>query len=164
MKTIQIKLYPYEELSDKAKDRALKDWNETNDDPFMQSHMINLLKEKLDERKIKYDADSIDVRYSLSHSQGDGFMFIGTLEDELGNPIKITHDGRYYHKYMREIDYHVGSEAKWAAFEKIYNAICDEMERAGYDHIEYQTSAELFGQECESNGWLFEEDGAMRND
>lgn len=52
MKTKTINLYEYNELAPAAKERALAEWNEHNDDPFMQEHMINLLTEKLDERGI----------------------------------------------------------------------------------------------------------------
>lgn len=158
-----ITLYQYSELSDKAKKKALADWNETNDDPFLQSHMINILKEKLEERGIEYDVDSIDVRYSLSNNQGDGFMFEGTLYDGRGCEIKIKHSGHYYHKYSRDIDYPAASEREYAYFEKVYNSICDEMERMGYDEIEYEQSEENFIGVCEANEWTFREDGTLEN-
>ena len=161
MKKKTITLYEYSELSKEAQEKALAKWNETNDDPFMQSHMINLLKEKLEERKIKYDTDSIDVRYSLSYCQGDGFMFEGKLEDDRGRTITIKHSGHYYHKYSRDIDYPAASERDYAYFEKRYNKICDEMEQLGYDHIEYQESEENFEQVCEANEWTFRKDGTL---
>jgi hypothetical protein len=135
--------------------------------------MINLLKEKLDERGLKYDSDSIDVRYSLSYSQGDGFMFLGTFYDTAGCPIAVKHEGRYYHKYSREIiqkkcgeygddDAPYGGPAG-EEFKQMYEDICDEMEIIGYEHIDESESAEAFGEQCEANGWTFEEDGTMRN-
>lgn len=163
MKQITINLYNYEELEPKAQARALSDYNEHNDDPLMQSHMINLLKEELDERHIKYDVDSIDVRYSLSHCQGDGFMFEGTLYDERGSVIKIKHSGRYYHSHSKEIDYEGASEREYQNFEAVYQAICKKMEQAGYDHVEYEQSEENFIGVCEANEYTFEADGKMRN-
>lgn len=175
MKEITIKVYPYEELNDKAKERALADWNENNNDPFMQSHMINLLGEELDERGIKYGkhytAQDPDVRYSLSHCQGDGFMFVGEFEFK-GYLVRVSHsDPHYYHKYTAQMDWpeFVGEE-KEAEEEKIaeewleiYRAICDEMEEKGYQHIEWITSEEHFAEECEANEWMFEANGEMRN-
>lgn len=163
MKTKTINPYSYDELSKEAKERALRDWNETNDNPLMQSHMINVLKEKLEERKIKYDVDSIDVRYSLSNCQGDGFMFEGILYDDKDRIIKIKHVGRYYHSYSKEIDYPEASERDYANFEKVYQSICKEMEQIGYDEIEYQQSEEYFKEECEANDYTFEESGKMNN-
>lgn len=173
MKTKIIELYEYSELSLEAKEKALAKWNETNDDPFMQSHMINMLKEKLDEYGIKYDADSLDVRYSLSSSQGDGFMFIGTLT--WGKyTIYIKHGGGHYyhsnsaHIEMQETDnlgFHMDEEHKDVKmFDALYHEICKEMERIGYDEIEYQTSAEAFEQACEANSYTFREDGTMENE
>lgn len=171
MKTKTITLYEYAELSPEAKERALNDWNEYNDDPMMQSHMINLLKEELEERGIKYDENSIDVRYSLSHCQGDGFMFEGELE--WGKyTIYIKHSGLYYHSYsktveMQETDnlgFHIEDEKDEAEFEALYQEICKKMERIGYDHIEHITSEESFIEECNANGYTFREDGTMENE
>lgn len=165
MKIKSVSLYEYAELSPEAKKKALEKWNETNDDPLMQSHMINVLKEKLDERSIKYDTDSIDVRYSLSSCQGDGFMFIGkvkygTLE------VEIKHGGgRYYHEYSADFDYlnDEPSEKEMADFEVMYRSICKEMERIGYDEIEYAESAENFENVCNANKYLFRKDGTLES-
>lgn len=172
MKTKTIELYEYSELSDKAKEKALQEWNEHNDDPFMQSHMINLLKEKLEERGIKYDVDSIDVRYSLSSCQGDGFMFIGTLYYK-GEQVDIEHgDHHYSHMYTARFTWpeFVGEEKEEAEeklageFTEEYRAICKEMERIGYDHIDHITSEESFIEACDANEYTFREDGTMENE
>jgi hypothetical protein len=173
MKTITLELYSYDELSNEAQERALRDWNEDNNDPFMQSHMINLLTEKLDERGIEYGRaigeQDPDVRYSLAHCQGDGFMFEGGFKWD-GYTVRVKHSGHYYHKYSRTMEIfdadgeEVDPDSKGA--QKImdeYNAICDEMETLGYDHIEWITSEENFREACEANEYTFEANGAMRN-
>lgn len=167
MKTKTINLYEYSELSDLAKKKALYDWNETNDDPYMQPHMINLLKEKLDERGIKYDTDSINVYYSLSYCQGDGFMFEGILQWK-GTEVHIKHQGHYYHSNSKQVSWYdkEGNEcdpAREASFEKMYQEVCKEMEDRGYEHIEWITSAEVFEETCYANEWTFREDGKMEN-
>lgn len=170
MKTKTITLYDYSELSPAAKEKALQQWNEYNDDPFMQSHMINLLKEELEERGIQYDIDSIDVRYSLSHCQGDGFMFEGHLTWN-GYTVKIKHQGHYYHSYSKSVEMykvHDGQEIEpteedAAAFEEVYQEICTKMEQTGYNHIEYITSEESFIEACDANGYTFRENGIMEN-
>lgn len=174
MKTKTIELYEYSELSQKSKDKARAVWNETNDDPFMQSHMINVLKEKLDERGIKYDTDSIDVRYSLSSCQGDGFMFEGIFsfptetEKEGGQwkryEVRVKHSGRYYHSNSKTVEVEHDNETVEKEFEVVYQEICKEMERIGYDEIEYQQSEENFEQACEVNEWTFRKDGTMENE
>lgn len=164
MKIATIALYEYSELSEKAKQKALDTWRETNDDPLMQSHMINLLKEKLEDRTITYTTDSIDVRYSLSNCQGDGFMFIGTVEWE-GQEIEITHgDTHYCHPFTARFETGDLGSKDVDAFKAMYLEVCNEMERIGYNEIEYANSAESFEQACDANEYTFEEDGTMRND
>lgn len=177
MKEVTIKLYDVEELEPKAFTKAYDEWRQHVDDPFMQSHMINLLKEKLEERGMAYDVDSIDVRYSLAHCQGDGFMFEGILSPDYGAgrcyTAKIKHSGHYYHKYSRTIEWldaDTGQEddteegqKDLAKFIEMYEEICKEMEEVGYSEIEYKESEEVFKEECEANEWTFEADGTMRN-
>lgn len=175
MKTHTIKLYEYDELSPEAKKKALELHAYAHEDPFMQSHMINLLTEKLDEHGIKYGypATDPDVRYSLSDSQGDGFMFTGEFQWKQYT-VYIKHDGNphYYHSRTANIEiqetdnlgFHVDDDhADVRAFGALYETLCKEMEQLGYDHIEYQTSEEYFIGECEANGYTFEADGTMRN-
>lgn len=161
MKTISIEVYEYRELDAKAKEKARAKWNETNDDPLMQSHMINLLKEKLEERGIEYNTDSMDVRYSLGYSQGDGFMFIGKVMWR-GKEITITHGDRHYcHMHTASFDYEGLSEAEFGQFKVVYEAVCKEMGGVGYDEIEYAQSEESFEQACEMNEWMFRKDGTL---
>lgn len=174
--TKTITLYEYSELSPEAKQKALDAWNEHNDDPYMQSHMINLLKEKLEEEGIEYDTDSMDVRYSLSHCQGDGFMFEGVLTWK-GYTVTVKHHGHYYHSYSKVVEitndegiaiesYKTDAEAQAVsdAFEALYQQVCKHMEQQGYAHIEYITSEESFIEECDANGYTFRENGMMENE
>lgn len=161
MKTIEIKLYTYDELSVESKKNALVAYNETNEDPMLQAHLQNLLKEELDNRKIKYDTDSIRVMYSLSHSQGDGLMFEGNLTWQ-GLEATIKQSGRYYHEYSKSIDMPEASEREYEDLERVYVAICKKIAQAGYDEIAYQESEEAFQEACEANEWTFEQNGKLR--
>ena len=163
MKTKTITLYDYNELSPKAKEKALSDWNQNNYDPMMQSHMINLLTEELDARGIKYDTDSIDVYYSLSYCQGDGFMYIGKIEWK-GETVTVTHNNaHYYHMYTANIDTGELKSEDVDSFKAMYQEVCKKMEKAGYAEIEYQQSEEYFMDACEANEYTFREDGTMEN-
>lgn len=170
MKEINIKLYEYGELSDKAKERALDDWNRGDYDPMMKSHMTNLLKEKLDERGMKYDTNSICAFYSFNNRQGDGFVFEGKIEHK-GHTVDIMHsDAFYYHKYTASFDFQDDngectlSAGDMESFKQAYREICDDMEKIGYDHIEYEQSEDNFMSVCEANGYMFEENGKMWNE
>jgi len=163
MKTKTINLYEYSELSDKAKEKALNEWNETNDDPLMQSHMINLLKEELEERGVEYDVDSMDVRYSLGYCQGDGFMFIGKITWK-GEEIEITHgDHHYCHAYTARFETGDLKSEDVDAFKAMYIEVCKKMEGIGYSEIEYRQSEESFIEACEANEYTFRENGVMEN-
>lgn len=163
MKTKTITLYEYSELSPEAFQKAYRKWYEQEEDPFMQSHMINLLTEKLDERGIKYDTDSIDVRYSLSYCHGDGFMFIGNVTWH-GETVTVTHNDHHYcHMYTAGIETGDLGSKDVDSFKAMYQEVCKEMERIGYDHIEAITSEEAFKEACEANEWTFREDGTMEN-
>jgi len=163
MKTITLNLYSYAELSKKAQERALEDWNKDNEDPLLPSHLGNLLKQELEERGIKYDTDSINVLYSLSYCQGDGLMFEGVVTWR-NKEIKIKHaDNHYYHSKTASFDYEGLTDAEFGQFQAVYEAICKKIERAGYDEIEYQRSEEAFIETCEANEYTFEENGKMRN-
>lgn len=163
MQTKTITLYDYSELSPKAKEKALSNWNENNYDPMMQSDMINRLKEELEERGIKYDTDSIDVRYSLSYSQGDGFMYIGKIEWE-GETVTVTHSNAHYcHMYTASIDTGELKSEDVDSFKAMYEEVCRKMEEVGYNEIEYQQSEEYFMEACDANEYTFREDGTMEN-
>lgn len=163
MITKTISLYDYSELSEKAYLKAYHAWYEHETDPMMQSHMINVLKDMLDEIGLEYDEDSIDVRYSLSYCQGDGLMFVGRLTYK-GEEIEITHRNPHYcHMYTAEIETGDLNSEDVDAFKALYQKVCKEMEQIGYDHIEHVTSQDSFKEACEANEWTFREDGTMEN-
>jgi hypothetical protein len=168
MKTKTITLYDYSELSPEAKTKAYTAWWTQEEDPFMQSHMINLLTEKLDERGVKYGkqvtGEDPDVRYSLSSCQGDGFMFIGKFEWK-GEIVTVTHNDHHYcHMYTAGIETGDLKSEEVDSFKAMYQEVCKEMERIGYDHIEAITSEDAFIQACDANGYTFREDGTMENE
>jgi hypothetical protein len=174
MKTKTIKLYEYDELSKQAQEKAFRTWAQDVYDPYLPSHLGNLVKEELDERKIKYDTDSINCLYSLGHCQGDGLMFEGKLYPSYGKgreyTVIVKNSGRYCHKYSRTIDMRdeEGVDADeegrdYKDFVAMYEAICDKVRDAGYAEIEYQQSEEAFREACEANEWTFRENGTMEN-
>lgn len=155
-----INVYPYKELNEKAKEYARRERNAHNDLSFIQEFMTEYLKEELTEKGIKYN-DDLKVFYSLSYCQGDGAMFQGLITWK-DLDIKITHTGRYYHAYMKNIetiDKDFVSENEAKEFENLYVSICKDLEKYGYDLIETEQSAENFAEECEANDYLFLSDG-----
>lgn len=173
--TKEYEVFTFDELDQKAKDRALKDYNCDNDYQFLSNDLAERLHELLVENKVKDLNDTskagtkpTPVWYSLSYSQGDGTMFEGNFEWN-GYSVTIKHSGNYYHSNSKTIDItdEEGNEPETdeplKAFESIYQSICNELENYGYKEIEYQSSEKCFRENCESNEYNFLSDGKMVN-
>lgn len=171
MKTKTINLYSFNELSKEAQEKARAEWASKNDYPFLNEWMTERLKDLLAEHKIK--SDDMKVYYSLSYCQGDGAMFTGEFIWKKYT-IFITHSGHYHHSNSKSIEIHetnnlgidIGDDYEpkvYADFEKIYQKICKELERYGYDLIETEDSMENFKEMCDANDYFFTMDGVMEN-
>ena len=79
MKTIEINLYSYDELSNEAKQCALREWNKNNTELLydFKDYCKEVLKEEgfIDTK----------VSYSLSYCQGDGLCFSARKYNKLEN-------------------------------------------------------------------------------
>ena len=176
MKQKTIQLYDFEELSDEAKERALNDYNENNDYLFLEDYLNEYLNELLEEAEIK--TDNSKLFYSLGYCQGDGICFEGNFEYK-GFNISVGHQGNYYHKNSVFIEVEnpnddedddlktdlseILTDEIEAKFQAIYNEICDKIEKAGYEEIEYNQSEENFKELCEANEYTFRATGEMDN-
>lgn len=179
MKTIELKLFDYGELSEEAKKKAHSAWNERNFDTYdLQVHLDNHIEGLLEKHKIKtvsdvkgYSTKYPKIYFSLAHCQGDGVMFEGNFEWKKYT-IYIKHSGRYYHSHSalmeiqetKNLGFHMDDEHKDVKeFERIYHEICKELEKVGYEHIDDMESEEYFIETCNANEYTFEADGTMRN-
>lgn len=163
MKVIKTNVYTFDELDEKAKERA-RDWyREIDDLPFLEEDMSQKLGELLKKSKIKEIRD-VNVQYSLAYCQGDGAMFTGVFG--WGDYIAtIKHRGHYYHSNSKEIELshdETGEDANsidYETFEKIYQNICQELEKTGYKYIEYARSNEAVDESILSNEYTFTKEG-----
>ena len=130
----------------------LKAKNGEGDFDFLSENLEETLKEKLQEKNLKF-SDDLKVYFSLSYCQGDGFCFIGTIKTEKAT-FKIEHVGGYYHENSKEIDLiclvekdrevytefnnrqEKKSEKLIEEFNKLYVEICKELEKIGYSMME----------------------------
>lgn len=175
MKTATIQLYNFDELSEKAKEKALSNHNSDNEMYFLEEDLSEYLSQLLEENGIKGDAK---LYYSLDYCQGDGVMFEGNFEYK-GISFKVIHNGHYYHSNSKIIEadeiendedddlkadlIEVMTEEAEREFEEVYKEICDKIEKAGYEQIEHEQSEEAFKEMCEANEYTFEVNGEMRN-
>lgn len=180
MKTITkvYNLYTIDELDEKAKETAYAKWVEGNDYYFLSDYLDERLHELLEEKGITDTNDTSKagtkptrVQYSLSYCQGDGAMFEGVFMWN-GYTVKVKHSGHYTHYNSKTIDIYKEEEngEEYNAnddvlkeFDDLYKTICKELERQGYDFIEYEDSMEAFEQACEANEYTFTIDGVIDN-
>lgn len=166
MKTKTINLYEYQELSEEAKKKALRAWREDGIDEYlfqvlMDDHLATLLERNGVERAT---TDHPQIYYSLSYSQGDGAMFIGTFKWK-GRDIAITQcDHHYCHSHTASIvetDENGEETDPPQDFVELYHNICKDLEAFGYNTIEELESEERFIEEGNANEWTFREDGRL---
>ena len=178
MKTITktYKVYTFAELSPESKNKAFKADINNNDYTFLSDYLNERLHELLIENNITDTNDTskagtkpTQVYYSLSCSQGDGCIFEGKFIWNHYN-INIKQSGMYYHFNNKtstitdEEGNEITDEEPNEVFNTLYVKICKELERNGYDFIEYEDSEEAFLQTCEANDYTFLEDGTMVNE
>ena len=161
MKTTQINLYEFDELSEDAKSKALNNHNENNDYYFLEENLNEYLRQLLEDNGIKGDAK---LYYNLSYSQGDGVNFEGNFEYK-NIYFDISQEGRCIEAQFDEDDELKNDliEVIEQDFKEIYATICDSVKKIGYSEIEYEQSEENFKELCECNEYTFEIDGTMRN-
>jgi hypothetical protein len=178
MKTItkQYNIYTFDELSQKAKDRAREDFNKDMDDPFLEDNLREYIHEELKDAGYTVSGvstsanPSIKPFYSLSYCQGDGLMFESDLkETKTGNIYTIKHAGHYYHERSTEINGYdkdgndLDDEILKTFENDIYIPICERVAQRGYDEIEYYNSEESFAETCTANEYAFLENGEIFN-
>lgn len=169
VKILEIPLFTFSQLSKEAKQKAIDKYYESEDYPFMEDDMKEILKATLDKMKVKYE--EVKPLYSLSYSQGDGFCFTGKISKD-GITLKLTHSYRYYFaksvdmsfvdKDGEEIDEEKEVE-KVKKLQDIYFSVCKTLEKHGYAILEYRMNFEEMAELCEANEYTFEADGSMNN-
>lgn len=169
MKTItkEYKIYEFNELSEKAKNKAIE-WyrNACYEDelPFLFENMQYHLEELLKKNRMKC-SDS-KVYYDLSYSQGSGAMFIGTVQWK-SYIVNIKHYDMYCHHNSKEFTIESAKTSKearaevYAEFNELYVNICKQLERLGYQYIEDYTSDDSIADTFQANEYEFLEDGTI---
>jgi hypothetical protein len=189
MDTVKINIYKFSELSDKAKEKAIELWYESEEYPMLSDDI------KEDLSQIDSYFEDTKLEYSLSYSQGDGLSFSGDFilskwikdnndkyklsDEEIDSIIESTsvwskgNDGRYAYASESDIDFETTFEDCDLSdqiegivmdIRKYYIDICDKLEKYGYDIIEYRMTEDEFNDHCESNDYRFYASGKMYSD
>jgi hypothetical protein len=174
---VTIQVMKFEELNPKVQQKVLDRFREDAFEP-------QFITEDFEENLTEWGLQDPKVYWSLSSSQGDGVAFEGSMDPDkfLGGTefekyipniykISVTHEGRYYHWNSMKVavDENDPEQAmppeeykKLEEFlkEKI-QAKSRELEKAGYDVIEYQTSDEVIKENIAANEYEFYQDGRI---
>lgn len=184
MKTITYTVYTFDELSEEAKQKAIQEWRQSDPGhtlPFLSDNMNEWAREILLENEITLDktddsnkkkwcnfSEKYFCYYSLSYCQGDGAMieFVGTWKNKYY--ISTTHSGHYYHSRSRNIDIEAidGSQVTNDViddFSELYDAMCKELAKRGYNEIDYNNSDEYISETLSANDYHFTQDGKIHN-
>lgn len=161
MRTIRIKAYKFNELSDTAKKHAIEKWYENEDYPWLQEDLTQSLHAILEEKGCTFK--NLELLYSLSYSQGDGLCFTGSISKN-GKTLNLTHNYRYYfarsteREYLDEDGEYIDKDPELS---EIYFSTCAALEKEGYGILEYRMNHDEFSEHCEINNYEFYADGVM---
>lgn len=189
MKTIEIELYKFTELSENAKNTAIE--NERKKE-IEFDWFSDFCHDQISENGFK---GNIKLQYSLSRSQGDGLSFycdyfdnlndlfiqiLGTEKqktiDTILNNIYFKCDGnngRYCYASKNDItleldDYkgnnyliHEIVSKVESKLKDLYIDLCNQLEKQGYEDIEHQYSDEYISETLTENDYYFTIDGLI---
>lgn len=184
----EIDVYTFDELSPKAKDRAITDYRHSG--AAFDSSDTEMLSETFRDQLKEKGLPSDDVRWRLSSSQGDGVAFYGQFDlkeylsanklkskfpaltrvaDDIAANIEKIGPHMYDHwNTMRvhlepQVDLTDGQEAERARLkEQLASDIKDvsrELEKAGYADIEYREGDEQIAETIKANDYEFDVNG-----
>lgn len=182
----QVEVYSFEELSPKAKERAIEKWRQREHETFDNSLITEQFEQTLQEKGLPTD----DIRWSLSSSQGDGVAFYGRFDlkeylqknklssrftglkkilDDIGAEVSKRGSSHYDHYNTMEIDLDYRGDLtarQKKSLEDLHEHLKEDvqnvshqLEKEGYQEIDYLTSAEEAKNGIEANDYEFDING-----
>ena len=175
--TKTITLVTFDELDDKAKEKARDWWQRDDDFSFESEYITEDFKQQL--KELGYPTD--DIQWSLSHCQGDGVAFHGFADEgavlkrlcmdqdpriqaidigDIGIEIQDIMIGNYYHyNTMRVVvhgveDEELEREIETAVLEEV-REVSRDLENKGYESVDYYASDEYIDDHLINNGYTF---------
>jgi hypothetical protein len=143
MKTIEVKCYEFDELSDQAKENALSNY-QMNTEYNWGDDAINSLKSFFNEIGLTIKDYSIDwLNPSHSEIEWDG-----------------KHNGRFIKKYFTGYGYDYTLSKSWNKNRDIGDAVWEFLIDCKDDY-EYELSEEGYKELCDANEYYFDENGNL---
>lgn len=162
MKQFTVTRYSYEELSDEAKEKAIKNMQDFLHRTLDSEDIEQYLRWKL-EAELGGEPNNLDIHFSLSYCQGDGVALYGRVYKEQAPNLKWddrvaymqliknswgnhyshynTFDVEFYDENWDEIPAGIVGDIGQVMAGQMRD-ICKELERYGYAHIESEVSRE----------------------
>jgi hypothetical protein len=148
--TTEHTVYNFNELSKEAQAVAIEKQREFENEvmnDWLSDDLAYKLEELLKQHKMK--CDDPKIYYSLNYCQGDGAMFEGTIYWKSWK-VEARQSGHYYH-YNSKTFWNTESvktgrdmpDETAKIFNDEYVAICQELEKYGYDCIETALSSQI---------------------
>ena len=195
MKTIELNIYNFEELSEEAKQYAIEKHRAYE---YEHGEPLMFFSETYNEKFSEAGFEGTEIQYSLSYSQGDGLSFSAENYDKLellylevlgkgkektakvlaeNTVVKLTgNTGHYCYAHTNQVDLyfeHYTSAINCENIDNIesvqgqvlnklttiYMDLCKELEKIGYEQIEYYQSDEAIKETLIANEYEFLEDG-----
>jgi len=189
MKTVKTKVYQFKELSDEAKEKAIEDFRKKQWEFGEYLHFFGeYCQEQAKERGfndielqyslswsqgdgLSFKCENFDIeKFVNKHVPKEKKMLKRALIDYLF--VKITgNTGHYCYASKSDIDLYMDASTETPNIDKYvetlrihledeYLSLCKELEKSGYDEIEYQDSDKAIIETIEANEYEFEEDGS----
>ena len=191
MRTVRTKIYQFNELNDKAKQVAIENFRDNQQEIFLDFFNEYCL-EQIEEAGFK---GKVSLNYSLSYSQGDGLSFNAEYFDKLNDIFKevlgeakqksidaiinessftLKSTNNYYcYASKNDLDFTLENYSREyknidlvigkvrEKLEDLYINLCKDLENKGYSEIEYQNSDEYITEEIINNKYEFTENGNL---
>lgn len=156
MKTIETQVFEYDELDEKAKEKA-RDWYKDNDDmPFLSEFIDEKAHELL--TAAGFTVHELRMFYSLSYSQGDGASFDATLERDGHTYTTRVRGPIYVHEYMMQFSQDDDEDVPDAIKNEL-RGIAKDIARAGYKYIAAERDNENVAEAIRANEYTFTASG-----
>lgn len=191
MRTVRLKIYPFEELSKDVQEVVIKNFYDVNVYDNWEEGIISNFKEEMG--TIGFEVE--EVKYRGFNAQGDGAMFIGTVSDftpfyknidhrvikliankSITLSCTISHYGRYTHEnsMVVSLNYTLNPytgriypliEDELSKIEESINSLCKKKAKDLYNELEkgyyYLTSNEEVIETIKANEYEFFKDGKL---
>lgn len=159
MKTIQLELFTFDELSDDAKQKAIKDDRNSDARDFYYDYTIEHYQHAL--KFVGFE--DVDISFSGFHSQGDGASFTANYDSSLID-IEALKDNINNVQWGDNVDDKRINDAFNSIDEYLTglkNSLCYLIYKALQDEYDHQNSDEYISDHLIANEYYFLENGTI---